>query len=132
MAYDFGGSALVGASYEAEAQADPMGGLSNLADAMLVFACGLMLALVTYWNLDLPSVTELDSAKMKEVSNVEEMVDSALSPSGGYTELGIVYQDPSTGKLYMMRQAEDDGGDGGGRVANEEAPPAAGADAGGE
>ena len=32
---------------------NPLDGLANLADVMLVFACGLMLALITYWNLSL-------------------------------------------------------------------------------
>lgn len=109
MAYDFGGSQLVGRSYETDVQSDPMAGLSNLADVMLVFACGLMLALVTYWNLDLPTITELDSSQMEEVADVEEMVDEALSSSSAYTELGTVFQDPATGKLYMMTQTDEDG-----------------------
>ena len=32
---------------------DPTSGLSNLADCMLVLACGLMVALVVAWNVDL-------------------------------------------------------------------------------
>ncbi len=36
---------------------NPMDGMANLADMMLVFACGLMLALITYWNVDVSGVT---------------------------------------------------------------------------
>ena len=30
----------------------PMEGVGNMADAMLVFACGILLALIMSWNID--------------------------------------------------------------------------------
>jgi hypothetical protein len=78
-------------------------GLVNLADVMLVFACGLMLALVTYWNLDISSMQEIiQMGDVTEVTDIDEMTDAQLGGSGGYTEMGTVYKDPMTGKLYML------------------------------
>lgn len=34
-------------------EVDAMAGVANLADVMLVFACGLMAAVILNWNVDL-------------------------------------------------------------------------------
>lgn len=112
MPRDFNSSGFSSSSdFSDHEDADPRVGLVNLADVMLVFACGLMLALVVKWNIDLPSVQELDESTMQEVDDVEEMQDLVDSASNAYMELGTVYQDPNTGKLYMMTQT-DEGDDG--------------------
>ena len=86
------------------AEADPMGGLSNLADAMLVFACGLLIAIVAHWNVDL-SVTEiLEQEKLTEVDEVESMSEEMVNGSQ-YNERGTVYEDPATGTLYLLEPA---------------------------
>ena len=104
---DFRSSGFSNNPYVDHEDADPRVGLVNLADVMLVFACGLMLALVTYWNLNISDMTEVvQNQDMSEVadSDIEGITD--LSASGtGFTELGTVYQDPKTGKMYM--QTED-------------------------
>lgn len=114
MAYEFSGSGfaggqLLGSYAEEEPGADPMSGLANLSDVMLVLACGLMLALVTYFNLDLPSVIEMETS-MQEIADVESIEDAVQSQSGGYTKLDNVYQDPNTGKVYLIEQDEGDAG----------------------
>ena len=81
-----------------------MSGLTNVVDAMLVFACGLMLALVAYWNVDItPAVNEVEAVSMTEVDSdsIEHALDS-MQGGSGYTQLGMVYEDPITGKLYMI------------------------------
>ncbi len=88
--------------------ADPRVGLVNLADVMLVFACGLMLALVVNWDIELPSMTEIDETSMQEVDDVEEVVGEITSSTNTYLELGTVYQDPATGKLYVLNEVEED------------------------
>lgn len=108
MRRDFSSGSLYQNPYRDEEDADPRVGLVNLADVMLVFACGLMLALVSYWNLDLPNVTELDQADMQKVDNVQEMTDALQSSTSSYMELGKVYQDPKTGQLYVMTESQDD------------------------
>ncbi len=90
---------------------DPMAGITNLVDAMLVFACGLMLALVSYWNIDLPDITKVMQQKeMTEVNNIE-VTDDQLNADGTlYNEKGTVFEDPSTGQLYMLQENTDNGG----------------------
>lgn len=84
---------------------NPMDGVANLADVMLVFACGLMLALITYWNVDVAG-----TAKAAEIQQGQEVTDAAGLDSGDgqpadgsdLEQYGTVYRDPSTGKLYMV------------------------------
>ena len=85
---------------------DPAVGLINLADIMLVFATGLMMALVTYWNVEInPSLTEVvDSSMVTEVSNLEEAKEFLESGGSSYSEIGTVYKDPETGTLYMLTE----------------------------
>ena len=88
---------------------DPMSGMANLADVMLVFACGLMLALVTAYNVDLtPDLTEVvQSEDMTEIQDDIEEQEASMSLSGsGYEELGVVYRDPATGKMYMLSESD--------------------------
>jgi hypothetical protein len=97
----------------AEDDVDPMSGLANLADVMLVFACGLMLAVVAYWQVDItPDLTEVtESENMEEVQDDIEEAESALSSGSGYDRLGVVYQDPTTGKMYMISEGDESGED---------------------
>lgn len=88
---------------------DPMSSVANIADAILVMAVGLMVALITYWTLDMSQIQEMvQQDEMAEV-DVNEMADDMQKQGGGYEELGTVYQDPSTGKLYMLTEEVDKG-----------------------
>ena len=50
----------------------PMDGLGNMADAMLVFACGLILALIMSWNVDVTDKGEIQNPEKKyEVEGVD-------------------------------------------------------------
>lgn len=99
-----------------EEDIDPMGGVANLIDVMLVFATGLMVALVMSWNLhnvlfskalpqerqkllqEIQRVVEIRQGKeLKEVPQIE------TSCGTGYQEIGTVYRDPKTGKLIMIQ-----------------------------
>ena len=99
---DFGDDQFVDPSPE------PMAGITNLVDAMLVFACGLMLAIVTYWNIDLPNIQQvLMQKEMTEVEDIE-VTDEQMNASGTlYNEKGMVYEDPQTGKLYLLTEEEE-------------------------
>jgi hypothetical protein len=104
MPRDFRTSRFISSDIDAEPDADPRVGLVNLADVMLVFACGLMLALVAYWNLDVSAMHEVVRAdEVTEVQDVEQIEEGASS-GGGFVELGKVYQDPMTGKYYMLQE----------------------------
>lgn len=88
---------------------DPMSSVANIADAILVMAVGLMVALITYWTLDMSQIQEMvQQDEMAEV-DVNEMAEEMQTEGGGYQELGTVYQDPSTGKLYMLTEEVDKG-----------------------
>ena len=100
------GSTMLTSSYTEAEDEDPRAGLVNLADVMLVFACGLMLALVSFWNLDISAMQEILTVEdVTEVSDIEGVDDLMHRGVGsGYNELGIVYEDPMTGKLYMLTE----------------------------
>ena len=86
---------------------DPAAGLSNLADCMLVLACGLMVALVVAWNIDIQNVTEVELTDNKtEITDVQNM-DGDLETGGTtYVDVGRVYQDPETGTYYILEDKE--------------------------
>lgn len=89
--------------------ANPMEGAINIVDAMLVFACGLMLSLVLYWDVDLQKkeVLAVDQVQdTEEVAGIEDDLRSSIEGDGLYEKVGIVYVDPKTGKMYLVNEAE--------------------------
>jgi len=131
MARDFGRSMLSGYDDGGSAEdADPRIGLVNLADVMLVLACGLMLALVSAFKLDLGGLQEvLQSESFTEVSDIEELINPTMN-GGGLQEMGKVYLDPMTGKKYMLeeeyKEVEGAAGDSSEGATNDAAGGAAG------
>ena len=69
-------------------QIRPTESLINLIDVMLIFACGLMVSIVMLWNLELH----------------ENPAD--YEQNNAYQEIGQVYEDPETGKIYIIKVAE--------------------------
>lgn len=88
---------------------DPMANVANIADAILVMSVGLMLALIAYWSLDMSQIQEMVQQDELAEVDVNEMADEMQKQGGGYQELGTVYQDPTTGKLYMLTEDVDKG-----------------------
>ena len=90
-----------------DAEINPMDGVANLADVMLVFACGLILALIVSFNVDIGRTEKLVGLTQGEqVSEIDGLAEGEMDEGGGsgYEELGKVYRDPSTGKLYMVTE----------------------------
>ena len=95
---------------------DPMAGTSNLVDAMLVIAVGFLVFVIISWNMQAivfndsmtPEQKQQVMQSIKSVSEVNqgqelnETPDTSNSSGQGYTEMGKVYKDPSTGKLIMV------------------------------
>ncbi|MGI6221780.1 MAG: hypothetical protein ACOYIP_07975 [Coriobacteriales bacterium] len=82
---------------------DPMSSMANFGDVMLVFAAGLMTALVLAWNVDLASVSQVDVGDPTEMDY--EALDQELNGEGSnYVQKGTVYQDPVTGKYYLVEE----------------------------
>ena len=81
---------------------DPMSGMGNLADVMLVFACGLLLALIIHWEVDLGKSKTQTPENTYEVKSVENAGTKNVDEDSQLKQKGIVYEDPETGKYYMV------------------------------
>lgn len=98
-----------------EGDNDPLQGLANMMDVMLVFVCGLLVALVISWNLQEIFTDEIDATQRQKLlqaiqqvvavekgQELEEVPDTGSGTGSGYEELGTVYRNPETGKLIMI------------------------------
>ena len=102
---------------------DPMNYLSNLSDAMLVLAVGIMLALIVHWNVDIStggrsdnvngssvaaegeggqSIIDRDNAITFTPEQLEQMDATEGENDEGMEKLGEVYYDAATGKYYII------------------------------
>ena len=86
-------------SFEAET-ANPMENLANLVDIMLVFACALMIAIITHWDVDLTQ--QMISKEDLEMVNDPQMAIQNNIESSQFESKGVVYEDPETGDLYIV------------------------------
>lgn len=101
MARDFRSSRYRGNAGVGE-DVNPSAYIVNLADCMLVLACGFLVALISFYNIDVMPATELTEDELEQVEP-EQMPDELLAGGGSYfVEAGKVYRDPSTGVLYMI------------------------------
>ena len=90
-----------------DAPVNPMDSISNLADAMLVLAVGIMLALIINWNVDISAgkteqAASADPAISFEQDDLTESQDDAKTIEGDLTEMGKVYYDKETGTYYIV------------------------------
>ena len=99
-----------------QGEEDPMAGTSNLVDAMLVIAVGLLVFLVISWNMqnivfnDNMDEQQRDRVRsaIQEISQLDQgqelndTPDISNSSGKGFTEMGKVYRDAETGKLIMV------------------------------
>ncbi|WP_405283275.1 DUF2149 domain-containing protein [Methanobrevibacter sp.] len=99
-----------------QGEEDPMAGTSNLVDAMLVIAVGLLVFLVISWNMQNIVFNEnMDEQQRQKVKNaiqevsqldqgqqLNETPDISKSSGDGFTEMGKVYRDSQSGKLIMV------------------------------
>ena len=81
---------------------NPMEGLGNLADAMLVFACGLLLALIINWNVEVSETGEIQQQDKYEIEGFDENNSQTIDGETNLEEMGTVYKDPATGKYYVI------------------------------
>lgn len=85
---------------------NPLEGAVNIVDAMLVFACGLMLALVIRWNVDLgqfgDGINVTQGQEVKDNAGIRNDLTESEGQGKLYEKMGTVYKDPGTGKLFML------------------------------
>lgn len=84
---------------------DPGAGLVNLVDIMLVFVCGLLVALVSAR----PELRQQRADRGEPVQQGQELAEMPQSLRGrqggaGMQPVGQVYRDPATGKLILVGQ----------------------------
>lgn len=90
------------AEMDREENSNPMESVANLVDVMLVFACGLMLAIINYWQVDLNRVMDVVTQEnLVEVENMQEAIEDGSIFEDLDTK-GFVYEDPETGKMYII------------------------------
>ncbi|GAW92497.1 DUF2149 domain-containing protein [Calderihabitans maritimus] len=103
-----------------EEEYNPLAGLANMVDVMLVFACGLLVALVLSWNLQDVFLKDLSPVQRQQLlqaiknmvtveqgKELEEIPQLGSGSGSGYQELGTVYRDPKTGKLIMIENRKE-------------------------
>jgi len=83
---------------------EPLGPLANLLDLMLVFACGLIAALISMSqnvneHFDKP---ETSKRIVEQGRELPQMPTQGESSGKGYESVGQVYRDSKTGKLILI------------------------------
>ncbi len=92
---------------------EPLGPLANLLDLMLVFACGLIAALIAMSkNVDAHFNSSRTSAAAQQSGSAIKIVEQGKelpqlpgqgrSAGEGFEPVGQVYRDPKTGKLILI------------------------------
>ena len=95
---------------------DPMSYSVNIVDCMLVLALGFMLFAIMSMNMQniifgnmdpnekSKTVESLKNAvQVEQGEEINQSLDNASNGNNeGYTELGKVYKDPTTGKMVMV------------------------------
>ena len=90
---------------------NPMDGVSNISDSMLVLTVGVMLALVIKWKVDLQivgknfNIENVDENKLDEVDIDKQIPVSNITfedIESKYRKSGTVYTDVTTGKTYVV------------------------------
>lgn len=87
-----------------DTEEDPLGPLANLIDIVLVFACGLIAALVSF-STDLQDHFEVQPQEItlgKELPKLPDNMQQQMQDGSGYESVGQVYRDPETGKLILI------------------------------
>ena len=103
---------------------NPSAYIVNLADCMLVLACGFMVAMIVHWNIDITNVEQLENESLEEV-DPETILEEIQAGGSYYIEAGTVYQDPNTGQLWMVRRNDEASAEGEGAATPAPADSAA-------
>lgn len=97
--------------FEEEESLNPMESVANIADAMLVLAVGMMLALIMAWNVDISMSGEYEKLENADkIKGDDIVVDVSSDPDEqlyemGLTEYGRVFEDED-GNYYVLKESD--------------------------
>lgn len=83
---------------------DPLGPLANLLDLMLVFACGLIAALIAMSSQVEQHFNQPAEQVIERGKELLDLPNNASQGGSGYTPVGKVFKDPKTGKLILISE----------------------------
>jgi hypothetical protein len=85
---------------------DPQTSLVNLVDIMLVFICGLIVALVSAQRQSSADAASASKRVVEQGRELSEMPEGLRGQEAGegMQPVGQVYKDPKTGKLILIGQ----------------------------
>ena len=72
----------------------------NIADCMLVLLLGMIVALISYYNVDLTQSSTTDEEIIGVEVNMDENQDGVID--SGYQRRGTVYYDDESGNYYFV------------------------------
>jgi len=101
-----GGKRLKVNQFSQTFEESPMEGVANLADIMLVFICGLLVAIIMYWNVNLNDVSMIVSQDQMIIIDDAEQVENQMKAISQYGGLGTAYADPETGEIFVIKEEE--------------------------
>ena len=87
---------------DVEANDDPLSSMGNLMDLMLVFALGIMIALIAHYNVDFSPTGDPKGEIQKLDAELAEASESIGNSDSSFSELGMVYKNLETGDLYVV------------------------------
>ena len=90
--------------FDRESDGDPMSVMANLVDVMLVFACGLITALIVQSPQLMDSITPAKQ-EITQGRELPEVPETAGEGGSGMESVGTVYRDPQTGKLILVGES---------------------------
>jgi len=80
---------------------NPNAYITNIADCMLVLVLGLLVALISYYRIDLQQQEKEDDIIGIEV-NLDANSDGEVD--NNYEQAGTVYYDSETGQYYLVQE----------------------------
>jgi len=99
-------------SFSEAENVNPMEGVANLADVMLLLAVGIMMALVIHWNVDIGMTAYVGNGSQDadpgntlvlDIDNFEDIGSAAGQlDSNEMEKLGTVYFDEETQSYYII------------------------------
>ena len=87
-----------------EGAEDPQAALVNLVDIMLVFICGLVVALVSAQRESMADAKPNGERVVEQGRELTDLPEGMRGQQGGegMQPIGQVYKDPKTGKLILV------------------------------